>query len=305
MRPRRIGRKLGEQLDPRRRAGRRRAAKPRASTAWRRLRDMRRRILAEPDRWPIRFAARRRLRASRCRCSPATTSPTTPAPASCTPRPATARRLRDLDEPSRLRRAGIDTDDPLHRRRRRLFHQRCAVGFAGKRVIDDKGKKGDANEAVIEALIEAGALLARGRLQAHLSAFLALQGAGDLPQHAAMVRRHGQAARRRHGEPRTRPSASARSTAIDATRLVPPQGREPPARHDRGRGPTGCCRASAPGACRSPSSSTRTTGEVILNATKRSNDPHHRGLRGRGRRRLVRGGRQGSASCGLVDDPSN
>ncbi|MFX5214500.1 hypothetical protein ABTC92_18750, partial [Acinetobacter baumannii] len=40
-----------------------------------------------------------------------------------------------------------------------------APGFAGKRVINDKGEKGDANEAVIKALIEAGALLARGRLK--------------------------------------------------------------------------------------------------------------------------------------------
>ncbi len=40
-----------------------------------------------------------------------------------------------------------------------------AVGFTGKRVINDKGEKGDANEAVIKALIEAGMLLARGRLK--------------------------------------------------------------------------------------------------------------------------------------------
>ena len=40
-----------------------------------------------------------------------------------------------------------------------------APGFTGKRVINDKGEKGDANEAVIKALIEAGALLARGRLK--------------------------------------------------------------------------------------------------------------------------------------------
>src|SRR5437588_2484332 len=40
-----------------------------------------------------------------------------------------------------------------------------APGFAGKRVINDKGEKGDANEAVIKALIEAGKLLARGRLK--------------------------------------------------------------------------------------------------------------------------------------------
>jgi isoleucyl-tRNA synthetase len=40
-----------------------------------------------------------------------------------------------------------------------------APGFAGKRVINDKGEKGDANDAVIKALIEAGMLLARGRLK--------------------------------------------------------------------------------------------------------------------------------------------
>jgi isoleucyl-tRNA synthetase len=40
-----------------------------------------------------------------------------------------------------------------------------APGFTGKRVINDKGEKGDANEAVIKALIEAGMLLARGRLK--------------------------------------------------------------------------------------------------------------------------------------------
>ncbi len=40
-----------------------------------------------------------------------------------------------------------------------------APGFAGKRVLTDKGEKGDANEAVIKALIDAGMLLARSRLK--------------------------------------------------------------------------------------------------------------------------------------------
>jgi len=40
-----------------------------------------------------------------------------------------------------------------------------APGFTGKRVINDKGEKGDANEAVIKALVEAGMLIARGRLK--------------------------------------------------------------------------------------------------------------------------------------------
>ena len=40
-----------------------------------------------------------------------------------------------------------------------------APGFTGKRVITDKGEKGDANEAVIKALADAGTLIARGRLK--------------------------------------------------------------------------------------------------------------------------------------------
>ena len=67
------------------------------------------------------------------------------------------------------------------------FFTKEAPGFEGKRVIDDKGNKGDANEAVIKALIEAGNLVARGRLKHPLSAFLALEEAAHLPQHAAMV----------------------------------------------------------------------------------------------------------------------
>jgi isoleucyl-tRNA synthetase len=39
-----------------------------------------------------------------------------------------------------------------------------APGFTGKRVLTEDGEKGDANEAVIKALIEAGMLIARGRL---------------------------------------------------------------------------------------------------------------------------------------------
>lgn len=40
-----------------------------------------------------------------------------------------------------------------------------APGFTGKRVINEKGDKGDANDAVIKALIDIGMLLARGRLK--------------------------------------------------------------------------------------------------------------------------------------------
>jgi isoleucyl-tRNA synthetase len=40
-----------------------------------------------------------------------------------------------------------------------------APGFEGKRVINDKGEKGDANEAVIKALQAAGNIIARSRLK--------------------------------------------------------------------------------------------------------------------------------------------
>ncbi len=40
-----------------------------------------------------------------------------------------------------------------------------APGFTGKRVLTEKGEKGDADDAVIKTLIEAGALIARGKLK--------------------------------------------------------------------------------------------------------------------------------------------
>ena len=45
------------------------------------------------------------------------------------------------------------------------FYTKDAPGFEGKRVITDKGEKGDANEAVIAALVQAGNLIARGKLK--------------------------------------------------------------------------------------------------------------------------------------------
>ena len=95
-----------------------------------------------------------------------------------------------------------------------------APGFTGKRVINDKGEKGDANEAVIKALVEAGMLHRARPAQASISAFLALEKAGDLPQHAAMVHRDGQG----HSRGRATRCATARMSAIEATRWIPPAG---------------------------------------------------------------------------------
>ncbi|MEP7240217.1 MAG: isoleucine--tRNA ligase [Devosia sp.] len=45
------------------------------------------------------------------------------------------------------------------------FYTKDAPGFDGARVLDDSGKKGDANNRVITALAERGMMLARGRLK--------------------------------------------------------------------------------------------------------------------------------------------
>jgi isoleucyl-tRNA synthetase len=57
---------------------------------------------------------------------------------------------------------GIDTSIPFTVDEGGFFTE-DAPGFEGKRVVDDKGKFGDANFAVIAALTEAGALIARSR----------------------------------------------------------------------------------------------------------------------------------------------
>ncbi|WP_425312454.1 isoleucine--tRNA ligase [Methylocella tundrae] len=63
-----------------------------------------------------------------------------------------------------LQKRGIDTRIPYTVDADGFF-TKDAPGFTGRRVLDDKGAKGDANDAVIEALIEAGNLVARGKLK--------------------------------------------------------------------------------------------------------------------------------------------
>ncbi len=45
------------------------------------------------------------------------------------------------------------------------FYTKDAPGFDGARILDDSGKKGDANNRVIAALAERGAMVARGRVK--------------------------------------------------------------------------------------------------------------------------------------------
>ncbi|MFM8701902.1 MAG: isoleucine--tRNA ligase, partial [Hyphomicrobiales bacterium] len=63
-----------------------------------------------------------------------------------------------------LTKRGIDTRIPFTIDDDSIYTKE-APGFEGKRVITEKGDKGDANEAVIKALIDQGNLVARGRLK--------------------------------------------------------------------------------------------------------------------------------------------
>src|SRR5882762_6443281 len=63
-----------------------------------------------------------------------------------------------------LEQRGINTTIPCTVDENGAFTDQ-APGFTRKRVINDKGEKGNANDAVIKALVDAGMLLARGRLK--------------------------------------------------------------------------------------------------------------------------------------------
>jgi isoleucyl-tRNA synthetase len=69
-----------------------------------------------------------------------------------------------MEHAARLQARGIDTTIPFTVDADGRF-TREAPGFEGKRVITEKGDKGDANDAVVKALIAANALIARGRLK--------------------------------------------------------------------------------------------------------------------------------------------
>jgi len=70
----------------------------------------------------------------------------------------------DVSTQELLRYSDIDTRIPFTIDDDSVYTKE-APGFEGKRVITEKGDKGDANEAVIKALIDQGNLVARGRLK--------------------------------------------------------------------------------------------------------------------------------------------
>ena len=147
-----------------------------------------------------------------------------------------------------------------------------APGFEGRRVLTDKGEKGDANKAVMAALTGSRDARRLGPAEAQLPAFLALEEAGDLPQHAAMVHRHGQGgglARRPH--PARGRTAGDRGHPVGAA-----PGQEPHQRH--GRQPAGLGRV-APARLGRADHGVRQEGHRRGAARRPRERPHRRRLR--------------------------
>jgi isoleucyl-tRNA synthetase len=102
-------------------------------------------------------------------------------------------------------------------------------GFTGKRVINDRGEKGDANDAVIKALIDAGNIVARGRLKHQYPHSWRSKKPvifRNTPQWFIAMDKPFASPSPRRGEVKEE-GATLRGTAlqeIKATRWVPPQG---------------------------------------------------------------------------------
>ena len=173
-----------------------------------------------------------------------------------------------------------------------------APGFEGKRVIDREGRQGRRQRRRHQG---AG----RGRRphrarppQAPVPALLALEEAGDLPQHAAVVHRHGQA---RQGRPQERQpdAAPARRQRHRRDRMGAAVGREPHPRHGRRAPRLGRLAPARLGRAdhRVPQQGDG-RGDPVgqVRQVQGADGPHHAGVRREGRRRVVQRRARRSAS---------
>ena len=148
----------------------------------------------------------------------------------------------------RSKRAAFRYDDSLHRATRTGFFTEAAscLSSAGRRVIfTDKGKFGDANRRGHRQALSHSRRPdpgARPSEAIRLSAFLAIEGAGHLPQHAAMVHCHGPVTVEGDGS-HGRTLRARALKAIDPTRAGvparPPRGENRIRAHDRNPARTG------------------------------------------------------------------
>ena len=221
---------------------------------------------------------------STSRSSPAITSPTTPAPASSTPRPATAARTSSCGwrAGALLAERHIDTRIPYTVDENGAFTAE-APGFVGKRVLTDKGEPGDANKAVIDALIAAGALIARGKLK-H-------QYPHSWRSKKPIIFRNTPQWFIAMDKPIAGRAASLRETALRAigeTRWAPAVGREPHPRHGVGQARLG---DEPPARLGRADRRLRQEGRPRNPDRRKRQRAHRRRLRSGRRRRLVRRGR--------------
>ena len=208
-----------------------------------------------------------------------------------------------------------------------------APGFEGKRVLKENGDKGDANDAVIKALSEAGNIIARSRLKhqyphswrskkpiifrntpqwfiAMDKQFLAVptliaasrQTAGSRRSRFPLTRTRATTRSRTHAD-----AAPGRARRDRRTEWVPETGENRITGMIANR-PIGSSRASAPGACPSPCSlqgrPRRPQGRRHPRAIERRQRRHRRCLRQGRRRRLVRRRARPSASSAPNYDPA-
>ena len=248
--------------------------------------------------------SRRSATTSTSPCSTAITSPTTPARASCTRRPATAPTTTTSGSRTRRRCASaastptipftVDADGVL---------TTAAPGFEGKRVLKENGDKGDANDAVIKALAEAGNIIARGGLKHQYPHswrskkpvifrntpqwFIAMDKAVDM-----RVRPIG-------SDPARRTLRQIALEEIERTEWVPAHRREPHHRHDRQPARLGRVAPARLGRADHrvpPRRDRRHHPGPRLRQVGRADRAHRSRLRREGRRRLVRSRRAKSAS---------
>ena len=194
-------------------------------------------------------------------------------------------------ERARARSARHQQRDPLHGRRERRVHRSCAGLHRRARAHRQR------REGRCERRRHQGADRQRHADRARttetpVSAFVALQEAGDLPQHAAMVHRDGprHPRRQRQSQARRHPAPS-RADGDRRDQMGPAAGREPHQRHDREPARLGDLAPARLG-CADRGVRTREGRRLGRDPAGRAGQQaHRRGLRGRRRGRLVCGRR--------------
>ncbi len=206
------------------------------------------------------------------------------------PRPR-RRGLRGVDRAqARAGRRRHPVRHPLHRRRRRPLHQGRA-GVRGPRGDHRQGRQGQGQPGRDRRADRLRQPHRARAAEAPVPALLALQEAGDLPQHAAVVHRHGPGDPGDRARPRRRHPARARGDGDRPDALRAARRPQPSARDDRAPARLG---RLAPARLGRAHHRFRPCPDGRDPARRCRRHRHRRRLRGGGRRRLVRGRRQGT-----------